>query len=139
MYSLGAASKAKLVGVHPDLVRVVNRAIATTSQDFLVNEGVRTLARQRELYAKGRTTPGPVVTATMNSRHLSGHAIDLVPYPIDWNDQKKFYKIGRAMLGAAIELGIKIRWGYDWDGDGVLQERGEYDGPHFELSAKDYK
>ncbi len=86
----------------------------------------------------GRTKPGMIVTNTMKSRHLTGHAVDLVPYPLDWNDKTKFFKIGRAMLQASAELAIPIRWGYDWDNDGVLMERGEYDGPHFELSSKFY-
>src|SRR5687768_7912126 len=143
-YILSTASRTKLVGVHADLIRVVERAIATTTQDFMIGEGVRTLERQRELYAQGRTKPGRIVTDTMKSRHLTGHAVDLWPYPklpngdIDWNNKQAFFRIGKAMLGASVELGVPIRWGYDWDGDGVLMERGEYDGPHFELAKRWY-
>lgn len=143
-YSLGQASRSKLIGVHPDLVRVVEMAIARSIQDFSIGEGVRTIERQRELYAQGRTKPGRIVTNTMKSRHLTGHAVDLWPWPrlpngdVDWNNSTAFLRIGKAMLGASIELCIPVRWGYDWDGDGVLQERGEYDGPHFELSIRKY-
>jgi peptidoglycan LD-endopeptidase CwlK len=137
-YALGAGSRAKLRGVSPDLVRVVERAIALSTQDFAVLEGVRTPERQAELYAQGRTAPGPVVTWTLKSRHFAGpdgygHAVDLVPWPVDWNTPAKFDAIAQAMFAAADELGVTIRWGADWDMDGQPRERGESDSPHFEL------
>lgn len=143
-YSLGEKSRAKLQGVHPDLVRVVERAIAISRQDFSVGEGVRSIERQRELYAQGRSRPGRVVTDTMKSRHLTGHAVDLWPWPrlpngnVDWENKTAFLKVGTAMLAASVELNIPVRWGYDWDGDGVMNERGEFDGPHFELYRRVY-
>lgn len=137
-YVLGQQSRARLKGVHPDLVKVVELAIKKAATDFLVLEGVRTPARQKELYAQGRTKPGQVVTWTLTSNHFTkadgfGHAVDLAPYPVDWNDLKKFDAIAKAMFAAAAELGIKIRWGADWDQDGKPRERGESDSPHFEL------
>lgn len=137
-YSLGPASLAMLNGVHPRMIRVVKRAIELTSQDFKVLCGVRTLAEQKKLYAQGRTTPGNIVTWTLKSRHLPaadgfGHAVDLVPYPVDWNDLSKFDAMAKAMFAAAKELGIQIRWGADWDADGKPREKGESDSPHFEL------
>lgn len=138
-YVLGQQSRARLKGVHPDLVKVVELAIKKTATDFLVLEGVRTPARQKELYAQGRTKPGQVVTWTLTSNHVTkadgfGHAVDLAPYPVDWNDLKKFDAISKAMFAAAAELGIKIRWGADWDQDGKPREGGESDSPHFELA-----
>lgn len=139
-FSLGAQSRARLKGVHPQLVRVVERAIELTTVDFMVLEGVRTPQRQRELYAQGRTRPGPVVTWTLTSNHFVkadgfGHAVDLCPWPVDWTDLKKFDAISRAMFAAADELGVRIRWGADWDRDGKPRERGEGDSPHFELAS----
>jgi len=143
-YSLSARSQARLEGVHPDLKRVVERAILKSDQDFTVLEGVRTPQRQRQLYAQGRTRPGPKVTWTLNSRHFInpatgyGHAVDLAPYPIDWEGPTRFPKfdaISRAMFAASKELGIAIRWGADWDRDGKPRERGETDSPHFELAS----
>ena len=137
---LSARSRTRLQGVHPDLIRVVERAIQLSRQDFTVLEGVRTLERQKQLYAQGRTKPGPKVTWTLNSRHFVdpktgyGHAVDLAPFPIDWSDLTKFDAISRAMFDAAKELGIAIRWGADWDRDGQPRERGESDSPHFELA-----
>lgn len=133
-FKLGKTSLARLVGVDECLVKVVMRAIEISEVDFTVMEGVRTLARQRELYAQGRTAPGKIVTWTMNSRHIEGKAVDLVPYPLDWNDLEKFDKIKDAMFQAAREIDVNLRWGADWDGDGKYREKGEYDSPHFELN-----
>lgn len=138
-YALSARSRGNLRGVHPDLVRVVERAIEITGQDFMVLEGVRTPERQAELYAQGRTRPGPIVTWTLDSRHFAkadgyGHAVDLVPWPVDWSTPAKFDAIAAAMFEAARELGVGLRWGADWDEDGNPRERGESDSPHFELA-----
>jgi len=138
-YKLGTQSRARLHGVHGDLTRVVFRAIEISDQDFMVLEGVRTPERQRQLYAQGRTKPGNKVTWTLNSNHFinpktgKGHAVDLVPYPVDWNDLAKFDAINDAMQTAAKELGVKLRWGADWDRDGKPRERGESDSPHWEI------
>lgn len=137
-FKLGPASRNKLEGLHPNLVAVVTRAIQLTTQDFSVTCGVRTLTEQKELYAQGRTKPGQIVTWTLKSRHLPaadglGRAVDLAPYPIDWNNLSKFDAIAKAMFAASEELGIPIRWGADWDQDGNPRERGETDSPHFEL------
>ena len=138
-YRLSQKSLQKLSGVHPKLQSVVKRAIQLTNQDFMVLEGVRTPERQKELYAQGRTKPGAKVTWTLTSNHFVnpktgyGHAVDLVPWPVDWNDLKKFDEISQAMFSAAKELGVELRWGADWDRNGKPRERGESDSPHFEL------
>jgi len=137
-YALGAKSLERLQGVHPKLVDVVKMAIELTKQDFMVLEGVRTPARQAELYAQGRTKPGQKVTWTLKSNHFInsktgyGHAVDLVPFPIDWS-HKKLDVVAKAMFVAADTLGVEIRWGADWDRDGKPREKGESDSPHFEL------
>lgn len=133
-FKLGKTSLARLQGVDETLVNVVKRAIEISEVDFTVMEGVRTLERQRELYAQGRTAPGKIVTWTMKSKHIEGKAVDLVPYPLDWNDLEKFNKIKDAMFQAARELDVNLRWGADWDGDGNYREKGEYDSPHFEIN-----
>lgn len=148
-YALGTASRRNLEGVHPNLIKVVERAIALSRVDFRVIEGVRTPARQKQLYAQGRTKPGPKVTWTLNSNHFVksatgfGHAVDLLPAPYDWvlEDPKNtpamddsFALVAAAMYQAAAELGIRIRWGANWDGDNQWREKGESDNPHFELA-----
>jgi len=137
-YVLSAKSKAKLKGVHPDLVKVIELAIKKTTQDFSVGEGVRTPARQKELYAQGRTRPGPIVTWTLNSNHFAhkdgyGHAVDLITYPVDYSNTRGFLAIYNAMMEAAKELRVGIRYGGDWDMDGNLMEKGETDIGHYEL------
>lgn len=122
MYQLGQKSKRTLEGVHPDLVAVVERAISISSQDFSVGEGLRSVERQKELYNTGKSK-------TMNSRHLTGHAVDLFPYPLSW-DWEYFYPIADAMKQAADDLGVALEWGGDW--------KGFPDGPHFQLTWKDY-
>lgn len=147
-YSFGARSLARLEGVHPKMVAVVKRALEIMNEwtragkpatDIMVLEGVRTPARQQQLYAQGRTKPGQIVTWTLTSNHFVnkrtgyGHAVDLVPFPVDWNDLRKFDLMAKAMFQAADELHTPIRWGADWDRDGKPRERGETDSPHFEL------
>lgn len=138
-FSFSQSSRDKLKGVDPRMVRVVERALQLSRVDFKVVEGVRTPARQRELYAQGRTKPGPVVTWTLKSNHFVdpktgfGRAVDLLPAPYDWKDLRNFDLVAEAMFQAAKELGTPIRWGADWDRDGKPRERGETDSPHFEL------
>ena len=121
-HTLGKRSLQNLSGVHPDLVAVVKRAIEITEQDFSVIEGVRNINRQRELYRKGATT-------TLNSRHLTGHAVDIAPWPISW-EWEYFYPIAEAMKQAAEELEVDLEWGGDW--------KSFPDGPHYQLSRKVY-
>jgi len=122
---LGQRSLMRLEGVHPDLVRVVKRAAAMSSLDFTVLEGLRTTARQKQLYDQG-------ATKTMNSRHLTGHAVDLAPMiggTVRW-DWPLYHKIALAMKAAAIELQVSIEWGGDW--------KTFPDGPHFQLTWDQY-
>ena len=124
-YKLGKKSKERLVGVHPDLVRVVKRAIKITDVDFTVLEGVRSKSRQKELVRSG-------AAKTMKSRHLTGHAVDLGAYVggrISW-DWPLYYKIADAMKQASSELNIAIKWGGDW--------KKFKDGPHYQLAWKKY-
>ena len=128
----------RLADVDPRLAAVVRDAALRTRQKFMVVEGRRTLARQQELYAQGRTKPGKVVTWTMKSKHIDGLAVDLAPLDengaIPWVDFAAFKEIARAMFEAAQVLEYRIRWGADWDQDGNPRERGETDSPHFELA-----
>ena len=150
-FNLSQKSLDKMNGVDERLQRVVKRAIQLTKQDFMVLEGVRTKEQCMINYGKGRTAaqcvakgvpaqyanPNAAKVTWLNdpfaSKHVSGKAVDLVPYPVDWNDLKKFDAIAQAMLQAAKELNVPIRWGADWDNDGKPRERGESDSPHFEI------
>ena len=138
-------------GVDANLVKVVQRAIEITPQDFMVVEGVRSKEQCYINYGKGRTVAQCTAKGVpaqyaqpklakvtwlnnpLSSKHVTGKAVDLVPYPVDWNDLTKFDQVAKAMFAAADELGVSIRWGADWDNDGNYREKGEYDSPHFEL------
>jgi len=132
----------RLEGVDPRLVSVVSLAFSLWDDEFggayqlMVLEGVRTAARQADLYAQGRTAPGKIVTWTLKSKHITGQAVDIAPMKgaeIMWKDVLLFDRLADCMLKAAAELEISIRWGADWDGDGVRREKGESDAVHFEL------
>ena len=119
-FKLGPRSLLNLRGVHPDMVRVVKRAISISDIDFTVIEGLRSPARQKELFAKG-------ATKTMRSRHIHGFAVDIAPYvggSIRW-DWPLFDKIEAAMKKAAKLENVLVTWGGDW--------KSFKDGPHWEL------
>jgi peptidoglycan LD-endopeptidase CwlK len=133
---LNERSKKALEGVDKRLQRIVEKASNIVPFPILVTEGLRSKERQAALYAQGRTAPGKVVTWTLKSKHIDGLAVDVVPYinkTIPWDDFLLFCVLGEAMMEAAKAEGVSLRWGYDWDGDGVLREKGETDGPHFEI------
>lgn len=124
-YTLSKKSRDRLVGVHPDLVKVVERAIKITEIDFAVLEGVRSKTRQEQLVKAG-------ASQTMRSRHLTGHAVDLGAYvagSVRW-DWPLYHKLAVSVKQAAAELQIPIEWGGDWT---TFK-----DGPHFQLPKKDY-
>lgn len=112
-FKLSKRSLNHLGGVHPKLVSVIKRAIEISGQDFGVTEGLRSLDRQKELFAKGNSK-------TMSSKHLKqgdgySHAVDLVATsPVDWSSQKKYWMIADAVSIAAREQNVKVRWGGCW-------------------------
>lgn len=126
----------RLKGVKQRLVDVVLLACTFVPFDVQLTEGVRTVARQKELYAQGRTTPGPKVTWTLDSKHITGDAVDIVPLQADgsinWKDDKSFGQLASAMVAASRQLNIKVKNGGDWDMDEVYGEKGENDKPHWE-------
>lgn len=124
-FTLSVRSKQRLEGVHPDLVRVVQKALTLSQIDFAVIEGLRTKARQAELMAAG-------ASKTMNSRHITGHAVDIAPViggKIRW-DWPLFDELAIAFKLSATQECVPIVWGGDW----VSFK----DGPHFELDRRKY-
>lgn len=119
-FSLGERSKINLKGVDIRLVRIVEQAIKESAIDFSVTEGLRTPERQQQLVNDG-------FSQTMKSKHLTGHAVDLVALidgKVSW-DKQHYPEIARAMKKAAAEQKVNIRWGGDF--------KSFFDGPHFEL------
>lgn len=124
-FKFSQRSENNLKGVNPDLVKIVRRALQLSSVDFGITEGLRTVERQRQLVAAGKSQ-------TMNSRHISGHAVDVFAYPTStgsW-EWKYYEQIATAFKQAAKELNIPVEWGGDWK---TLK-----DGPHFQLPHAKY-
>jgi len=124
-FKLGNRSLIRLQGVHEDLVAVVKKAITITTVDFTVLEGVRPLARQQELFDAG-------ASSTMNSRHLTGHAVDLGAWVLNtvrW-DWPLYHTIADAMFEAAEQEGVPVEWGGHW--------KSFPDGPHWQLPWNKY-
>ena len=133
MWKYSSRSLTNLHGIHPDLRRVMDRALQEAPFGFLVTEGLRTIVRQRELVRVG-------ASKTLNSRHLTGHAVDLVPY-VDIDKDGKveveemyawplYHKLAPAIKAAAAKEKVDIVWGGDW--------RTFKDGPHWELNRRTY-
>lgn len=124
-FYLGEKSKGRLEGLHPDLISVVEKAIEITEIDFTVLEGLRNILRQQLLVEKG-------ASKTMNSRHLTGHAVDLAPYldgRVDWS-WPLHHKLANTMKESASSLNIQLEWGGDW--------RTFKDGAHYQLPWASY-
>ena len=127
MRSYSKRSLNSLQGIHPDLRRVIDRALQDSPLDFAVIEGLRTKKRQEQLVASG-------ASQTMRSRHLTGHAVDLLP--IDPSTGRGDFswplydQLGPAVKKAAAREGVPIIWGGDW--------KSFKDGPHFELDRRVY-
>lgn len=151
-FSLSRKSEQELVGVRDPLVAVVRRAITITPVDFTVWQGLRTKQEQEANVAAGASW-------TMDSRHLTGHAVDLVALlngKLSWH-WSLYYPMARAVQVAARSLDVEIRWGGVWDrtlnslSDDLEDEVAQYvarrraagkkariDGPHFELTRSRY-
>lgn len=127
---LGQRSLDRLKGVNLSLVAVFKRACETMPFDVTVLEGLRSYERQQELLKQG-------ATKVSVSRHMSGNALDIAPYPIDWNDLERFQIVAEHMFKAAEELGIVIRWGGTWERTFTKPVKWAkfLDAPHFELPA----
>ena len=146
-FKLSTRSKNKLEGVHPDMVAVVERAIELTKVDFGVTYGVRSLAEQEKLVASGRSQ-------TMKSKHIDGHAVDLMAYVNGGRWELNLYdEIADAMAEAARVCDVPVRWGAAWTVPNIAQWQGDMesamndyidtrrsqnrrpfiDAPHFEL------
>jgi len=124
-YALSQRSKDRLKGVHPDLVKVIEEAIKESPLDFSISEGLRTKERQKVLFDAGKSK-------TMNSRHITGHAIDFAVIKdgeVTW-DFKYYQLVADHIKAVAQKLDVPIVAGADW-----VSFR---DGPHIELNRSKY-
>lgn len=138
MYKYSKKSLDKLNTCHPDLQKILKKAIKY--YDITILEGIRTKERQEELVRTG-------MSKTMDSMHLDqgdgySHAVDCALYPIDWNDRERFVLLQGFLKGLAVsmkesgEITHDLRLGIDWDGDGNIKEHSFFDGPHVEIRLK---
>ena len=127
MPKFGKRSISRLSGVDSSLVNVLNEAIKI--MDLTILEGVRSKERQRELVASG-------ASKTMKSKHLKGRAVDVTPYPVDFDSAKginRHYYMAGMLRGIAHMMKIPVRSGADWDSDGEIKDQKFNDLVHLEL------
>lgn len=99
-------------GVDARLQNVLNEVVKYF--DITIVEGLRSQKRQNELVAEGKSK-------TKFGKHVDGKAVDIAPYPIDWNARDDFHYLGGFMLGMAASMGVKIRWGGDWNASSTFK------------------
>tara|TARA_R110000824_G_scaffold114532_1_gene265111 strand:- start:1741 stop:2139 length:399 start_codon:yes stop_codon:yes gene_type:complete len=114
MPKFGKKSRKRLEGVDSRLVSVLTEVCKYF--DITVIEGLRSQERQNKLVAQGKSK-------TKFGKHVSGKAVDIAPYPIDWNARDDFHYLGGFVLGMAAKMGINIRWGGDWSDSSLSQGR----------------
>lgn len=122
MPKFSTKSLERLRGVHPDLIAVMQEAIRYT--DFTITEGLRTKERQKELYDGG-------FSKTLDSKHLTGEALDIAPWPVDYKNLEAFHFLAGVVTAVATRLynegtiTRKLKWGGHW--------KSFKDMPHWEL------
>ena len=131
MPSFSKKSQDKLSTCHPSIIKVLKEAIKHV--DFTILEGIRTPERQQELMDQGKTK-------TLNSKHLPNAdglsmAVDIIAYPIDWNDRERNLLFAGYIKGLAKGMGVDLRIGSDWDGDFYTNDQTFNDDVHFELKS----
>ena len=124
MYKFGKRRRERLKGVDARLVNVLKELIKI--MDVTIIEGLRSKERQEQLLAQGKTK-------TKYSKHIEGKAVDLAPYPIDWEDREMFHYMGGMLRGLGKAMGVNIRWGGDWDSDGDINDNKFDDLVHVEI------
>lgn len=148
MYTFGQVSNDRLNTCHPDLQLIMRRALRYSDVDFGIAEGHRSVERQKELYAQGRTKPGSIVTWIDGVTKLGKHnikpsmAVDIFAFiegKAVWHGETISYLMGiiKATSEVLLEEGLishKLRWGGNWDMDGeILTDQTADDRPHVEL------
>jgi len=126
MPRFGKRSKERLKGVDVKLVNVLNELVKI--MDVTIIEGLRTKERQEELVKQG-------ASKTKFSKHIEGKAVDVAPYPIDWEDRDRFHYMGGMIRGIGQQLNIPVRWGGDWDSDGETKDNRFDDLVHVEIKG----
>jgi len=127
LFSFSKYSLERLVTCHNDLKKLFNEVIKR--YDCIILEGHRSNKRQEELFRQGKSK----IKAGGNHNYFPSLAIDVIPYPINWNDKKRFYHFVGYVKGISDSIDIHIRCGADWDNDNDINDQNFIDLPHFEL------
>ena len=133
-YYFGKRSMRNFRTLDPRLQLIMREALEASPYDFALIEGHRSVRRQQELYAQGKTFIDGISRKGKHN-HSPSLAVDIVPWPIadEWENPFRFYVIAGIILSTAKRLGYNLRWGGDWDGDGSRADQRLHDLPHFEL------
>lgn len=131
MPSLGKKSLELVSTCDPRLQDILKEAIKVT--DFTIIEGARSLERQQQLFKEGKSKIDGIKSKGKHN-YSPSLAVDIAPYPIDWNDTKRFFFLAGVMQTIAHQKGIDLRWGGDWDSDGDYKDQTFNDYPHFEIA-----
>ena len=129
MPKFGKTSKERLESCHPDLQKVLNEVVKTF--DCTVTQGHRKVAEQEKLFKEGKTK-----VKFSNHNYYPALAVDVTPYPVDYENTDRHYYFGGYVLGIAKSMGINLRWGGDWDGDRETKDQTFNDLVHFEIRKK---
>jgi len=128
MPTFSTRSMARLEECNPDLIKIFMEVV--TGFDCTIIEGHRSEDRQNEMKETGRSQ-----LDWPKSKHNKepSEAVDVAPYPVDWEDRERFIFFGGYVLGIAVRMKIGLRWGGDWDHDTQVKDNRFDDLPHFEL------
>ena len=128
MPKFGARSKNALSSCDERLIKIFNEVIKTV--DCSVLEGHRGQSKQDKYYEEGKSK---VKYPSGRHNKLPSMAVDVAPYPIDWDDRERFHLFAGFVLGIAKSMGINLRWGGDWNQNWFVDDNKFDDFPHFEL------
>ncbi|MCP4442857.1 MAG: M15 family metallopeptidase [Aureispira sp.] len=130
MFKYGKSSEKRLSSCDERLQRIMREVLKRSTQDVSILCGHRTEEEQNKAFNENKSK-----VTFPNSKHNSkpSSAVDIAPYPIDWDDTERFKLLTKVVLSVAKEMGINIRWGGDWDMDGDTTDQTFNDLPHFEL------
>lgn len=141
MYKFSTTSKKRLLTAHPDLIRIMEKAISISDIDFGISEGYRSVEKQQQYFREGKSKIDGI-TRKSKHNHTPSLAVDIYPWVdgrADWDNEHLSYLAGliqgiAEILSESGEINHKIRWGGNWDMDGtILLDQSFDDRPHFEL------
>ena len=132
-FKFGKTSLERLSSCHKDIQKLMHTALSKSDEDFTILQGHRGEEEQNKFFKEKKSK-----LMYPNSKHnmYPSIAVDIAPYPIDWEDTQRFKNLAKVVLECAKDLDLVVRWGGDWDRDGDTFDQTFNDLPHFELDWK---